>query len=139
MSHNVEENVGTTFSLICELVSSANETQYDDQLSWVRNDTNSKFLQSKSNDIKEINKSEKIFQPLLSEDRGIYLCVSDKFKLVKGVEVVVRNDVKREPKRMRDMIFCNEHMFQVSKCGFCYILCLLFKRSENLLKLFDLK
>lgn len=114
VSHNVEENVGTTFSLICELVSSANETQYDDQLSWVRNDTNSKSLQSKSNDIKEINKSEKIFQPLLSEDRGIYLCVSDKFKLVKGVEVVVRNDVKREPKRMRDMIFCNEHMFQVS-------------------------
>lgn len=110
----MEENVGTTFSLICELVSSANETQYDDQLSWVRNDTNSKSLQSKSNDIKEINKSEKIFQPLLSEDRGIYLCVSDKFKLVKGVEVVVRNDVKREPKRMRDMIFCNEHMFQVS-------------------------
>lgn len=115
---HVEESVGTTFSLVCELVSTANETQFDDQLSWVRQDQLS-GRQDQSDDIKEINKSEKRFQPLAKEDKGKYLCVSNKFNLNKAVTVVVRSEVPKERKtltRISKTSFCNPHMFPVSFC-----------------------
>ncbi|KAH1011883.1 hypothetical protein HUJ04_001156 [Dendroctonus ponderosae] len=120
---HVEESVGTTFSLVCELVSTANETQFDDQLSWVRQDQFS-GRQDQSDDIKEINKSEKRFQPLLKEDKGKYLCVSNKFNLNKAVTVVVRNEVPKERKsfmRISKTSFCNPHMFTCRSNGLCII------------------
>lgn len=113
VTSNVEENVGTTFSLICELVSSINDSQFDDHLLWIRSDRNFHKWQQTNSDIKEINKSVKKFEPLHPGDKGKYTCVSDKFQLVKEVEVLVRNEVRREPKLNRKTVYCSEHMFQV--------------------------
>ncbi|CAG9770854.1 unnamed protein product [Ceutorhynchus assimilis] len=116
---NVEENVGTTFSLVCELVSSANESQFDDHLSWIRDERFPGVLSSDANDINEINKSEKKFKSLNVDDRGKYVCVSEKFNLHKPVEVFVRNDIRKEVKSFRETIYCNEHMFQCMSNGIC--------------------
>ncbi|KAL1502829.1 hypothetical protein ABEB36_007916 [Hypothenemus hampei] len=123
ITSSIEENEGTTFSLICELVSTVNETKFDDQLLWIRDQNGNRMDVPRRNDIKEINKSEIRFQPLLLKDKGKYICVSSKFNLVKKVEVFVRNnEIKKSTKPYRDtVIVCNDNMFQCVSNGLCII------------------
>ncbi|XP_066258462.1 low-density lipoprotein receptor class A domain-containing protein 3-like isoform X1 [Euwallacea similis] len=119
LSSKVEENPGTTFSLICELVSTATETEYDEQLSWIKDDTLTNKTQSSF--LNAINKCETKFQPLVYEDKGKYFCISYKFKIVKGIEVVLRNEIKRDPKPLRETNYCNPRMFPCVSNGVCII------------------
>lgn len=123
----VEERVGSTFSLICELISlnhGDDSDSVDDNLSWVKREFQSnqtrfkKTLQFRPG----INKSEKKFEPLQIDDQGNYYCISQKFNLTKDVTVLVIDSLRRsEQMPMRESSFCNDHMFQCTSSGVCII------------------
>lgn len=124
----VEEKVGTTFSLICELVSSNNDNElFDENLSWHRierytHDNRSVSVDKKlpTNERTRINKSEKRFSPLKYSDKGRYYCLSLKFNLHKDVQVIVRDEGRYfESRPMRDSIMCPDKRFQCVSNGFC--------------------
>lgn len=79
------------------------------------------FRSKKTTQNRGINKSEKRFEPLKVEDRGLYYCISQKFNLTKSVRVLVIESRRSEVRPMRETIFCNEHMFQCMSNGLCII------------------
>ncbi|XP_018565958.1 low-density lipoprotein receptor class A domain-containing protein 3-like [Anoplophora glabripennis] len=131
VSNTVEEKVGATFSLICELISTANDKEVvDDNLVWIRghspsNQTRSNSIGSNKNSYTRLgglNKSEKRFEPLQIEDKGNYYCVSRKFNLSKNVHILVIDNIKRNELRpMRETIFCTDQMFHCMSNGVCII------------------
>ncbi|XP_030763846.1 low-density lipoprotein receptor class A domain-containing protein 3-like [Sitophilus oryzae] len=127
VSSDIEEKIGNRFSLVCELVTTTNETSFDDQLSWKKDDENLKNIESfneavRNSEVKEINKSERKFDPLQAEDQGKYICISRKFNLHKAVKILVRDEIKRRYKKpMYETSYCNEHMFQCVSTGVCII------------------
>ncbi|XP_057655902.1 low-density lipoprotein receptor class A domain-containing protein 3-like [Diorhabda carinulata] len=125
VSEIVEERVGTTFSLICELIVSNQEISVvDDHLTWVKVEilSNQSRIQKDLPNQPGINKSEKRFAPLQEEDKGLYICLSKKFNLSINVTVKLIDHIKRNDLRpMRETIFCNEQMFQCVSNGVCII------------------
>ncbi|KAJ8951161.1 hypothetical protein NQ318_021605, partial [Aromia moschata] len=132
VSSTVEEKVGTTFSLICELTSSNNDSDLvDDNLEWIKNSTyvsnQSRFMSIVSNKKTVlsrlgINKSEKKFDPLQIDDKGNYYCISRKFRLYKNVQILVRDNINRNDQRnMKEKTFCTDQMFQCMSNGVCII------------------
>lgn len=121
----VEERIGSTFSLICELISVDHKgDSVDDNLSWIKREFSSNLTGFKSTlPVRPgINKSEKRFEPLKSDDRGNYYCISQKFNLTKDVTVYVIDNIRRNEQRpMRETIYCNVHMFQCNSSGLCII------------------
>nr|XP_023018454.1 low-density lipoprotein receptor-related protein 1B-like isoform X2 [Leptinotarsa decemlineata] len=121
----VEEKVGTSFSLLCELiVNNDTNNSIDDHLTWVKGEnlSNQTSLNKIINSIRDINKSEKRFSPLLAEDKGNYYCISHKFNLSKNITILVIDNVKKNDFRpMRETIFCNDQMFQCVSNGLCII------------------
>ncbi|CAH0549525.1 unnamed protein product [Brassicogethes aeneus] len=129
-SENVEEKAGTAFSLICELITTDNDTkEYDENLSWAKGekakDLHSSNIVNRFKPVtsrKTINEAEKEFRPLRIEDKGTYFCVSLKFNLFKSIDLRVRHDIKRlEPRPLFETNFCNDQMFQCVSNGVCII------------------
>ncbi|XP_076256348.1 uncharacterized protein LOC143193828 isoform X1 [Rhynchophorus ferrugineus] len=116
----IDEKVGNSFSLVCQLVVTGNDTSIDDQLSWVHQEKKP-HKKHRFNEIKGINKSEKKFDPLQAEDGGKYICFSYKFNICKEIQISVRDDVKRREnkKPLWETIYCSEHMFQCMSTGVC--------------------
>ncbi|CAH1112023.1 unnamed protein product [Psylliodes chrysocephalus] len=119
----VEEKVGTTFSLICELESDEERNAVDDHLTWIKREilSNQTRLQKIIPSFPGINKSVKQFNPLRAEDKGIYTCISYKFNLSITVTVLLIDNIKRNDLRPRETIFCNDQMFQCISNGVCII------------------
>ncbi|XP_072381557.1 uncharacterized protein [Diabrotica undecimpunctata] len=127
VSEVVEEKVGTTFSLICELILSDQEKEssaVDDHLTWAKKEilSNQTGFQKIISSTQGINKSEKKFTSLQIEDKGVYTCTSHKFNLSVSVTVVLIDNIKKNDVRpMRETIFCNDQMFQCVSNGVCII------------------
>ncbi|CAG9861118.1 unnamed protein product [Phyllotreta striolata] len=120
----VEEKVGTTFSLICELESKEERNAVDDHLIWIKKEvlSNQTRLQKNIPSIPGINKSVKRFDPLRAEDKGLYVCISHKFNLTTNVTVLLIDNIKRNELRpMREKFFCTDQMFQCVSNGVCII------------------
>lgn len=76
----------------------------------------------------EMNKAVKQFNPLKSEDKGKYICVSLKYGLMKDVEVIVREEKPNleEESFIQESIHCSEKMFQCTSgevCIFHHYIC----------------